>query len=218
VKELQDPRMLVRLVTRLAPDPEGVGVWIESLRADNPRLNKASLAELACRKVVRGSALQGALLGLPGAVPGLGTAFEVTASLANAAADVTLLIRSQVLAVFALGAIYGVAEREILIQDTLICIGLWTKAISTTKAGSIRIGAKILDLNFRKRFPARVLQQINRKVGRTILTKYGTKRGAVAIGRIIPFGVGVLVGGGFNYAAMTAFTRRAIAYFAGKTP
>ncbi len=55
--------------------------------------------------------------------------------------------------------------------------------------------------------------KINRKVGTTIFTKYGAKRGGIAVGRLIPFGVGALVGGGFNLATMKKFKRNAINYF-----
>ena len=103
-----------------------------------------------------------------------------------------------------------------LIQDTLICIGLWTNALSLTKSGAIRIGTKVIEANFKKHFSAKVLQAINRKVGTTILTKYGTKRGGIALGKLIPFGVGVLVGGGFSYITMKNFKQRTIEFFCAR--
>jgi len=50
-------------------------------------------------------------------------------------------------------------------------------------------------------------------VGTTIVTKYGTKRGGIALGRVIPFGVGVVVGGGFNLATMKGFKRASLKYY-----
>jgi hypothetical protein len=58
-----------------------------------------------------------------------------------------------------------------------------------------------------------VFKRINRKVATTIVAKYGTKRGGIAVGRLIPFGVGALVGGGFNLATMKAFKKSAINYY-----
>jgi hypothetical protein len=43
---------------------------------------------------------------------------------------------------------------------------------------------------------------MNQKVGVTIVTKYGAKRGGLAVGRRIRFGIGALVGGGSNLATM----------------
>ena len=45
------------------------------------------------------------------------------------------------------------------------------------------------------------------------MTKYGTKRGGIAIGKLVPFGAGVLVGGGFNLATMKGFKATAIKYY-----
>jgi hypothetical protein len=64
-----------------------------------------------------------------------------------------------------------------------------------------------------KKIPAKVFQRINQKVGTTIVAKYGTKRGGIAVGRLVPFGVGALVGGGFNLATMKAFKQHAISYY-----
>ena len=57
------------------------------------------------------------------------------------------------------------------------------------------------------------MQTINRRVGTTIFTKYGTKRGGIALGKLIPFGVGALVGGSFNYYTMNGFKKKAVKYF-----
>ena len=78
------------------------------------------------------------------------------------------------------------------------------------------MGSKILQANLKKRFPAKILQTINKKVGTTIITKYGTKRGGAALGKMIPLGVGTAVGGGFNYLIMKHFKNSAIKYFSLK--
>ena len=149
-------------------------------------------------------------------MPGLGTILQVGTELSAISADIALMIRNQVYLVFAVGECYGLKGREILIQDSLICIGLWTNALSLTKSGTIRIGTKIAEVQFKKKFPVEILKSINRKVGTTILTKYGTKRGGIAIGKIIPIGVGVLIGGGFNYCMMKSFKKSTLEYFKAK--
>jgi len=96
-------------------------------------------------------------------------------------------------------------------------MGLWSNVIVLSKGGAILLANKVVEANFKKHFPGKILQAINRKVGATVLTKYGTKRGAVALGRIIPLGVGVLIGGGFNYFTMKRFMNSAIRMFRMKT-
>jgi len=208
--------IIIDLIMRLAPDPKAVAAWIKEVKAENPDLSKEMLADFVGDKIVWTYTSQGAALALPGAIPGLGTIVQVSTEVGAATADVALMIRNQAYLVFALGAIYGEHAREVLIQDTLICVGLWTNALNLTKTGAIKLGTKVAEANFKKHFPASVLKAINAKVSRTVLTKYGTKRGGVALGKLIPFGVGVLVGGGFNYITMKNFKRQTMNYFDAK--
>lgn len=211
-----DTSFILDVISKLAPDPEKVAEWIREVRDENPLLNNDELADFVGDKIVWIYTSQGAALALPGAVPGLGTVVQISTEVGAASVDVALMIRNQSYLVFALGAIYGFHSRETLVQDTLICIGLWTNALNLTKNGTIRVGTKIAEANFKKHFPGKVLQVINRKVSTTVVTKYGTKRGGVALGKLIPFGVGVLIGGGFNYITMKNFKRRTIEYFSAK--
>lgn len=174
------------MIRTLAPDPEKVRAWVEELRAENRELGREALADYIGDYIVWTYAKQGASLALPGAIPGLGTVVQVATDLTTVGVDLSLMVRNQTYLVFALGECLGIRGRETLIQDALICIGLWSKALVLTKSGAIRMGAKVAEANFRKRVPGELFQAINRRVGTTVLTKYGTKRGGVAIGTFDP--------------------------------
>ena len=205
MKKIPDGNFIYSLVSKLAPNLEDVAAWIDELRRENPDLSNDELADFVGDNIVWAYTSQGAALALPGAIPGLGTIVQVSTEIGFATADIALMVRNQSYLVFALGCIYGYKNRATLIQDTIISIGLWSKSVSLTRTGAIRLGTKIANANFKKRFPAKIFEAINRKVGTTVLTKYGTKRGGVAVGTLIPFGVGVLIGGGFNYITMKKF-------------
>jgi hypothetical protein len=203
---------LYDLIAKLAPRESDVAEWVGQLRTANPKLGTEELAEYISDYIVWMYATQGAALALPGAIPGLGTVLQVATEVGATSADISLMVRNQTYLVFALGPCYGVTGRRTLIQDALICIGLWTNALVLSKPGTIHIGAKVAQANFKKRFPAAILKRINQKVGTTVVTKYGVKRGGIAIGRLIPFGVGIAVGGGFNYVVMKRFGSKAREY------
>lgn len=57
------------------------------------------------------------------------------------------------------------------------------------------------------------LRALNGAIGRTIVTKYGTKRGVLALGRAIPFGVGAGVGYGLNNYIVRQTTRSTHRFF-----
>lgn len=210
--------VILSLIEKLAPDHSAVEEWVDQVRAANPELDANSLADYIGDKIVWTYTSQGAALALPGAIPGLGTVVQIGVESGATMTDIALMVRNQSYLVFALGACLGRKGKETLIQDALICMGLWTNALQLTKTGAIRMGTKVVEVNFKKRFPASILMAVNKRVSTTVFTKYGAKRGGVALGTLIPFGVGVVVGGGFNYLTMKAFKKATIHYLSLKAP
>jgi hypothetical protein len=58
-----------------------------------------------------------------------------------------------------------------------------------------------------------MLRKINLKLGTTVFTKYGTKRGGIALGRMLPFGVGATIGGSVNLVMARSFGRAILRYY-----
>jgi glutamine amidotransferase PdxT len=65
--------------------------------------------------------------------------------------------------------------------------------------------------------PVERLRQINKILGRNFVTKYGTKQGIIVLGRVAPFGIGAVIGGGAN-AAMAALAVKASRRAFGPAP
>jgi hypothetical protein len=107
------------------------------------------------------------------------------------------------------------AERK---EELMIIWGIETGAIVPAKEATKRVGTKIALNQFNKRLSGSFLNRINRKLGTTVLTKWGTKRGGVALGRLIPFGVGAAVGGGMNYLAARSFGEACLKYYCEMLP
>jgi len=208
---------LWELIQRLAPREKDVAEWVREVRRVNPDLHDDELADYLGDSIVWTFAKQGAALALPGAIPSFGTLAQIAIEVGATSCDVAFMVRNQAYLVFALGHCYGIKGRKTLMQDALLCMGLWTNALVLTKSGVARVGAKVAEVQFKKRLPAKIFQAINRKVGTTVLTKYGTKRGGIAVGKLVPFGAGVLIGGGFNYLVMRRFKNSTMSFFRLKT-
>ncbi len=58
------------------------------------------------------------------------------------------------------------------------------------------------------------LQAANRLMSRSLLRRYGSRRGAVAIGRVLPIGIGAVIGGTANYVAIRSLAANADRFFA----
>lgn len=61
--------------------------------------------------------------------------------------------------------------------------------------------------------PLEVLERVNANIGANLLSKFGSRRGAIAVGRVLPFGVGAVIGGGANYAMVKSLSRNADNFF-----
>lgn len=64
-----------------------------------------------------------------------------------------------------------------------------------------------------QRIPAETIRQLNNRLGCMILSRYGTRRGALAIGRLVPFGIGAALGYGLNAYVVKSTARHAHHYF-----
>ncbi len=64
-----------------------------------------------------------------------------------------------------------------------------------------------------RRIPLATLQTANRVMGRRLLRRYGTRRGVAALGRLVPLGIGAVIGGTTNYMAVRALARSADEFF-----
>jgi hypothetical protein len=173
-----------------------------------------STVEARARAVTRGFARElavaGAATGGAAAVPGVGTATAMAAT----AADFgwfTLRIADLILTI---AALHGhdratVEERRAWILSVL-AFGEGSAAGFARVAGEMGqdLGRRAVD-----RIPAGALRAINRRLGRSLVTRFGARRGAVTLGRVLPFGIGAAVGGSANYMSVQAIGRHADSFF-----
>ena len=136
----------------------------------------------------------GAAVGAVAAAPAVGTA----AALALSGAEAIGSFELTALFVLSLAEIHGVRVDELERRRTLI-IGI---ALGGGGAETIGKMAERSGQHWAKQIVSRVpvarLNQINKVLGRNFITKYGTKQGIIVLGKVVPFGIGVVIGGGAN--------------------
>ena len=162
------------------------------------------------RTYVREMSAVGAVAGAAAAVPGTGAITLV----GTAAIELGWFATRTGDLILAVAAAHGhtsatVEERRAWVLSVL-AFGDAAPAGFTRVAGELGKG---LGRRATERIPAETLRAVNRALGRTIVTKYGTKRGAVALGRALPFGIGAAIGGGANYAFSRAIAYQADRFF-----
>lgn len=203
---------MLKLLEALQPDHEDVARHVADLKAAHPGLDAGALAGKWADRICWRYASEGAATALPGAIPGLGTAAQLGLEAGAISADLAYMLRCMAGLTLGVGQIFGRDTRASFNQDFIRVLGLWCGVLSLGKEASVRLASKIAIARF-NRVPAELFKRINLRVGTTIVTKYGTRRGGIAVGRLVPFGVGALIGGGFNLATMKGFKAAAIRYY-----
>ena len=160
----------------------------------------------ARRLYVREMTAIGAAAGAAAAVPGVGG----VGSLGTAAAELGWFATRSADMVLVVAAIHGHTEATVEQRKAwilaVLAFGEAASAGFTKVAGETgqTLGQKLVG-----KIPATKLARINKTLGKTVVTKYGSKKGAVALGRALPFGIGAVIGGTANYAFSRALASQA---------
>ena len=136
----------------------------------------------------------GAAVGAAAAVPAVGTGVALALSGGEALTSLEL----SVLYALSLAEVHGVHIDDLERRRTLV-LGVLLGGGSTE---TIKKMAERTGTHWAKQVinavPVKTLRQINRVLGRNFVTKYGTRQGIVVLGKIVPFGIGAVIGAGAN--------------------
>ena len=204
---------LLSIINGLTPSPEYVNREVQDLKYLHPNKSQDQLAKIWAKKIRRNYTSVGIASALPSAIPGVGTAVQIAIEAGTISGDLALMLRWMGKMCMGIGFIYGNNMSMDINKDLLNILGLWCGVIQAAKEVTKKIGTKVAIAQFDKHVTGKILAKINQRVGTTILTKYGAKRGGIAVGKLIPFGVGAVIAGTFNFSTFSSFMNSAINYY-----
>jgi hypothetical protein len=192
-------------IVRRRSDAIRRAVEVERLRY--PDAAPADIARVLVYRRSKLSAISGAVSSLPGAFPGVGTATEVGAGLADAVA----LVYTQVALVLAVAAAFDhdLDSHDDRAADVRIVLALDSGAAKFGKRGVVEL-ADGGELDPRDRT---LSEQLNRDLGALVVKRTAGRRARTLLGRELPFGVGVAIGAGANFRVMRHTGRTALRYY-----
>jgi hypothetical protein len=187
---------------------KAAGHAVDKLRAQYPNASDEVLIKKLEALFSTTVTTTGAATGGIAAVPGAGT----FAALATGVGDGTFFLTATASHVLAVASVHGIRIENYERQRALLLMvlagggmaGGMTRAAGRTGA---HLGARGVQA-----VPMEAIRRINRVLGTHFITKYGTKRGIIVLGRAAPFGIGVAIGGGGNFVmarGVIRATRRA---------
>ncbi|MBO0949202.1 hypothetical protein [Fibrella forsythiae] len=204
---------LLKIVNSVTPSFPEIQEEIKELRRAHPTKSKHEIAELYGNRIRTKYTSVGITSALPSIIPGVGTLTQAAVEVGTITADLALMLRWMGAICYGTAFIYDKNKDSEFSQEFITVLGLEYGAITVYKNATAFFGGKVVQDQFKRHFPKKILGQINKAVGMRLLTKFGTKRGSIALGKLIPFGIGAAVSGTVNYRTMDSFKNKAIEYY-----
>ncbi|MBW4721321.1 hypothetical protein [Saccharothrix obliqua] len=186
---------------------------IARARQRNPDATPEEVIRTLERMYVSALAGTGAAVGGAAAAPAIGTGIALALSAGEAFSSLEL----STLFVLSVAEVHGVRLDEIERRRTLVMGILLGRSGSTTIGKVAERTGRHWGRQLVSKVSVETLRQINGVLGKNFITKYGTKQGIIVLGRVVPFGIGAVIGGGAN-ATVAALAVRAARHAFGPAP
>jgi hypothetical protein len=200
-------RTLARAISSREP---AMRLRVQALRAGHPHLTNDQLALKLMRSTRKRVAATGALSGAVSIAPGLGTMLAVGTLTSQA----LYALEQEIELVLAIAMIYGheLASSDERVVEALIVVGITSGAVKLREDVLVAGGERVAVAAFR-RLPGMLLTHGGGRILGRILTRFAGTGAAKVAARVVPLGVGVAAGAGFDWLAVTGLGRAAIKYY-----
>lgn len=192
-------KTVFKVIELIAGNTDEIFAFIDDIKTKYPKLNNDKLAKKVANKIKRKCAIQGGLMAFPGVIPGVGSIIQVGIS----AFDFSQLIKNQVYLIFSIGYCYGISDTDKLKRVTLKCFGS-TLDIETVGGFRNPIGKKMLES-----LSDKAIRLIIKKLQKELAKKFFLN----LILKLIPFGIGIILGSISHWIIIRTFQYSSIKFF-----
>lgn len=172
-----------------------VKAYVARLRKSSPGASPAEIVTRLEKHYLAAVMASGAAVGSAAAFPGIGTLTALSA----VAGETVLFLEATAAFVLAVANVHGIPVQDRERRRTLVLsvlVGEEGKGAVKELLGSGRTGGAWLAEA--ELLPLPVVSQLNSKLMQHFVKKYTIKRTAMAFGKMLPVGIGAVVGGGGN--------------------
>jgi len=207
----QQARVVLRTLERAVNAREpAIRSQVEALRAAHPFFTNHQLALALVRSTRRRVATTGALSGAISIAPGLGTVLAI----GTVTSQTLYALEQEIELVLGIAMIFGhdLSGSEERVLEALVVVGLASGALKLREEVLVAGGERLAVAAFR-RVPATILTHGGGRLLTRILARVATSSAGKVAARVIPIGVGVAFGAGFDWVAVTGLGRAAMRYY-----
>src|ERR1700693_2026204 len=204
-------RMVLHTLARAVSTREpAIRKRVQHLSEANPHLTSDQLARTLIRSTRRRVAATGAISGAVSIAPGLGTMLAIGTLTSQA----LYALEQEIELVLSIAMIYGhdLGSSNERVVEALVVVGITSGAVKLREDVLVAGGERIAIAAFR-RLPGLLLAHGGGRGGPRILARFATTGTAKVAARVVPLGVGVAVGAGFDWVAVTGLGRAAMKYY-----
>lgn len=204
-------RMVLHTLSRAVSSREpAIRSRVRLLQEANSHLTSEQLAKRLIRSTRRRVAATGAVSGAVAIAPGLGTMLAVGTLTSQA----LYALEQEIELVLAIAMIYGheLGSSDDRVLEALVVVGITSGAVKLREdvlvAGGERIGVAAV-----RRLPGILVSHSSGRIISRIVARFASTGAAKMAARVVPLGVGVAAGAGFDWLAVTGLGHAAIKYY-----
>jgi hypothetical protein len=173
-----------------------VKAYVDRLRAADPTATPAEIVAKLEKRYLAAVMASGAAVGSAAAFPGVGTLVAMSA----VAGETVVFLEATAVFVLAVAEVHGIGaehreRRRALVLSVLV--GEDSKGAVADLIGPGRTSGAWLTEGAAS-LPLPAVSQLNSRLVKFFVKKYALKRGALAFGKMLPVGIGAVIGGGGN--------------------
>ena len=183
---------------------------VEALRLANPQLDPDQLARKLIRDTRFRVAATGAASGAAAIAPGLGTLLALGAATSQA----LYALEQETELVLAIALLYGheLSDSDERVLEALVVVGIAGGSVKLKENVLVAGGERITVAAFRA-LPKEWLGRAGGHVLGRILARIAGSRALSTIGRVAPLAIGMAVGAGFDWVAVSGLGKAAMRYY-----
>ncbi len=202
--------VLSRLAAALHHREPALRARIDALRLAHPELDDDGIARRLIRDTRLRIAATGAASGAAGIAPGLGTLLALGAATSQA----VYALEQETELVMAIAMVYGheLADSDQRVIEALVVVGIAGGSVKLRENLLVAGGERITVAAFRA-LPADWVSRAGGHVLRRVLARLARSRAVSTIGRVAPLAIGMAVGAGFDWVAVSALGKAAMSYY-----
>jgi hypothetical protein len=180
-----------------------VAKYVARLRRAHPEESPTQLVERLERQYLLAVTGSGSAVGASAAIPGVGT----LAALAAVSAETTFFMEASALFTLAVASVHGVRPENTEQRRALVLAVVLGDSGMEIVQKSVGTSAKNWGTVFANKVPG--LSGMNDSLLKRFLVRFITKRAALMAGKVVPAGIGAVIGGVGNRALGKATVRNA---------